>query len=135
MVRDIRISHHRAKDDADRPALGTVGHRAEWPERLLKWHGRAARRIGKAALSRQQHRIANCLVADDLGLMGKFEADPVALDPANGAFDGNAIAQPEMNLLPHVQHDIGADHCAAAGQVDQFDLVALAADLERGPSA
>src|SRR5207253_3302206 len=65
---------------------------------------------------------------DEHRLLRKFEADPVPLDPAHIALRAIAVLEANLDLLAEPGFDPGVDHHAVGGDVDDVDLVALAAE-------
>src|SRR6476660_78996 len=93
--------------------------------------GLIRRDFGEVALNRvQQHGVALGGIATNLGLVSKFQADAVALDPADSAFDRTAVVQLQLDFLPELQWYVGADHRPAARQVDQVDDIFATPDLQ-----
>ena len=62
--------------------------------------------------------------------MGQTAQD--AAQPAHGAFDLPALGEDQVNPFPQAGLEIGADHGAAARQVDEVDRMLLALEARGG---
>src|SRR5690349_23339085 len=68
--------------------------------------------------------------AVDTRFMGEFEAEAVVAKPADHAFDGPVLAELKLDLVPQLETEVAADHRAAAGKIDKFDLASVVAEAD-----
>src|SRR4051812_44882063 len=54
--------------------------------------------------------------------MREFHADPIALEPADGAIDRAVVAKVQLEAVPEVGLEVARDHRAAARKIDQLNL-------------
>jgi hypothetical protein len=55
--------------------------------------------------------------------MSELEADAVALDPADGTMEAGAFAQLQLDDVPQPWSEAATDHCAAARQIHDLNVV------------
>jgi hypothetical protein len=89
-----------------------------------------SRRLLPGAAAADDH-LADVGRRDEDGLLGEFKADLAALDPAHEREGAVAILEADLDPLAEPRLDVGLDHNAVCGDVDDMDLMPLAAEQDR----
>src|SRR6185437_5738979 len=58
-------------------------------------------------------------------LVGELESDAPVAQPADRAFDGSMLTKVKIDAVPKHRAERAANHCAAARQIDQLDVIIL----------
>ncbi len=77
-------------------------------------------------MTAEQKRRALLRIAFDARFVREFQADGIALDPANRALQARALAELKLDHVPKLRLEAAADHGAAARQVHDLDVMRLA---------